>query len=280
MKKLAALFCICVINIFLANISFAQNIKKINSENAKRVLINKLKGGDYANAGDTQGIDFVLSKLPDSSVFKNANILDFGSGYGGSANYLHSKGFKKIWGVDKNSSAVSYATLKYPHLKFFHADAKNITKKFRKNFFSFIYAFNTLYPIEDKKSVIDSFTKLSKKGAILAIFDYSKTDIILPPKQKSLKGLGGHPIYPVNVKEIEDILSKSGWKIRESIDISDKYIEWYDGVSKIFASQRAEMIKKHKEKDIEEIENLFNKILFSLRNNHIGGHLLIAEKML
>jgi SAM-dependent methyltransferase len=278
MKKFIVYLFVLMLNFIITNSSFASNLHELDRDNARRALISKLKGGDYTNAGDTKGIDFVLDRLSNYSL-KDGNILDLGSGYGGGADYLYKNGFTKIWGVDINKNAVDYANLKYSHMKFFHLDAKNITKKFRKEFFSFIFAFNILYAVEDKETLVKALTKVSKKGAIITIFDYSKTDVVLSSKDKPMKDLGGSPMHPIEVESLTKILEKSGWRVNDSIDITDKYIEWYDNFLGEFSQKRSEMMKTHKEKDVEDIENLFNKILFNLRNKYIGGHLLIAEKL-
>lgn len=248
----------------------------VEKANMKRAIINNIRGGDYTNAGGAESIDYIIKNLKNIDSLKGENILDLGSGYGGSANYLYSKGLHKIWGVDINQNAVDYSNQKYPHIKFFHLDAMDITKQFKRNFFSCIYMFNVIYAIEDKAKLISNLTKVARKGAKLVIFDYSKTNTL---DEQSMKDFGGTTMYPVEASNMHYLLKHSGWKVTISQDISDKYIEWYEKFLDKFSANRAEMLKTYDQKNVEDVENLFNKILFNLRHKTLGGALIIAEKL-
>ncbi len=250
--------------------------------NAKRAMLTKLREGDFAHAGDREAIEFVLSKISMSNNIKNGNVLDLGSGYGGTADYCSAKGFKKIWGVDIDKNAVDYANLKYPQIKFLHLDAMNLNKKFRKDFFSFVYMFNVIYAIENKDLLIRNLSKVSKKGAILAIFDYSKLKKEDPNQKKTsppLKDFSGLVMHPIEPDSLAKIITQHGWKIMETSDITDKYIMWYEQFLNELSQKRSDFAKTYNEKNVEDVENLFNKILFNLKSGEIGGVLMIAQKL-
>lgn len=56
--------------------------------NSSRLLLSRVRGGDYAHAGDRKAIDIVLEKVlslePD---LKSKAVLDVGCGCGGTAQY-------------------------------------------------------------------------------------------------------------------------------------------------------------------------------------------------
>lgn len=68
--------------------------------NSSRLLLSKLRGGDYAHPGDTEVIDIILKKvLSFDPLLKDKAVLDVGSGFGGTVHYLSQKGFRDIQGV-------------------------------------------------------------------------------------------------------------------------------------------------------------------------------------
>ena len=279
MKRLA----ICFV-IFMSYLSSAYANTKIEKRNESRNILTKLRGGDYAHVGEVEAINLILSKLENhKEVIANDNILDLGSGYGGTADYFFKHGYKKIWGIDIDKNAVDYSSSHYPHIKFFHLDAKDLTKKFRKDFFSLTYIYNVAYAISNKDLLIRNITQTSKKGAILAIFDYTKLKEHVPSSKKDkpeiMKDFAGNIMHPIEVKSFTANLEKHGWKILEVTDLTTEYTNWYENFLQKTISQKAELLKSHKEKDIEKIANLFNRILFNLKNGTLGGCLIIAEKL-
>src|SRR5260221_9777328 len=128
MKTMSPLL-ISIITIFLFN-GFAMSANK-TPVNSSRLLLAKLRGGDYAHAGDTEAIDMVLQKvLSFNPNLKKEPVLDVGSGFGGTADYLFQHGFQKVQGIDLDQAAVSYATEKYPKIAFKVTNALNLDKIF------------------------------------------------------------------------------------------------------------------------------------------------------
>ncbi len=279
MKKLA----ICFV-IFMSYFHNSYANTKIEKRNESRNILTKLRGGDYAHVGDIEAMNLTLSKLENhKDITQEGNILDLGSGYGGTADYFFKHGYKRIWGIDYDKNAVDYSSSHYKHIKFFHLDPKDLTKKFRKDFFSLVYMFNVAYAISNKELLVQNITKTSKQGAILAVFDYTKLKEHVPSSKKDkpeiMKDFASNLMHPLEVKNFTSILEKNGWKILEVTDLTKEYINWYEGFLQKTISQKSELLKSHKEKDIEKAANLFNRILFNLKNETLGGCLILAEKL-
>lgn len=286
--KRVALILACVAALAIISLSqghASEGIKdkpmQVLKKNIKRAMLTKLRGGDFAHAGDREAIDFVINKLNKHTKSKKGNILDVGCGYGGTAEYFVKNGYRNVLGIDIDKNAVDYANLKYSNIKFFHYDVLNIQNKFDKNYFSLIYMFNVVYAIKNKKLLVDNLSAISKKGAILAIFDYS---VKLDPnnigsEEYVLKDFSGVGMHPVDPKALGEILETKGWRILEANDITDLYIKWYEEFMSSFSSQRNFLIKTYNEKDVEGIETLFNKLLQNLKKDELGGVLIIAEKV-
>jgi len=139
------------------------------------VLLSRLRGGDYAHAGDREAIDIVLEKILSlEPALKSKAVLDVGCGCGGTAQYLYKAGFSHVKGIDLDLAAISYAQRTYPALSFTAADALMIDKIYQPSYFSFIYMFNALYAFQDKLSLLTQLSTIAKSDCLLAIFDYTE----------------------------------------------------------------------------------------------------------
>ncbi len=244
--------------------------------NTARALLSKLRNGDYAHAGDRESIDMVIQKvLERSPEIINGYSLDVGSGFGGTANDFYRYGFHNIYGIDIDEASVYYANKNYPHIKFLKTEASNVTSLFEAELFSFIYFFNVMYAIEDKKNTLKSLNAIAKPGATLMIFDYiDKGNDFL------LTDLAGNPMYPINLKAFQEDLIGSGWEMLEVIDLSDKYIIWYENLLDKLFQERVSLAQNFSKEDIERVEFTFNRILKWLKEASLGGILIFAKKQL
>jgi trans-aconitate methyltransferase len=161
--------------------------------NASRVLLSRLRGGDYAHAGDREAIDIVLEKaLSLEPALKSKAVLDVGCGCGGTAQYLYEAGFSDVSGIDLDLAAISYAQRTYPALSFTSADALMIDKIYPPSHFSFIYMVNALYAFQDKCSLLTKLSALAKSDCLLVIFDYTEQKTLPKPV---LRDLADKPLY-------------------------------------------------------------------------------------
>jgi len=276
-----------LVTFFAAGSSFAgKKNKALKSQEEKREMLTKLGGGDFVHPGDKESIEFLLRKLENIDHLKIGNTLDLGSAYGGTADYLMKKGFKKIWALGRDPNSIAYAKSKYPAIKFLDLDTKEISKKLKKDSFSFIYSFNALDSIEDKEELLKNLATISEDGAVLAIFESTRlkhkeyvNDKNIKEKPPVFKDLNGKILHPIEVDKFSKLLKITGWEITDSTNTTKEYIEWYEILTARMKTHRADFLKNHSEKSIEEIENLFQKLLFNLKHEKLGARLIIARKI-
>lgn len=213
-----------------------------------RFELAKLRGGDYAHAGETEAIDLVINEaLKLDPAIKKGTALDLGCGLGGTAEYLRKKGFEKIWGVDIDEKALSHAKKSYPLVHFIRSDAQEIESLFDPHFFSFITLFNVLYAIEDKQKLLKTLASISQEGALLAIFDYVENEKV------EIKDLAGVSMRPLKLSQMK----VPPWQILKLIDLTESFIRWY-----------APLLK----------ERAFKILSTLLKEKKWGGTLILARK--
>lgn len=246
--------------------------------NTSRVLLTKLRGGDYAHAGDVEAIEHVLRQLEQIAPPKGP-VLDVGCGFGGTAHYFKTKGFEPIYGMDIDKAAIQYAASKYPDICFQHGDALAIDSTFAPNTFSLIYFFNSLYAIKDKKTLLKKLHKISQPLAVLAIFDYSIPDAPRNPKGDfSSHDFSGQKMYPVAWGSLPQELRETGWALVASEDLSQKFIAWYSQFLVHLRAQKSNLLKEFSEQDIQKVAKTFSSLLEKLTQKKLGGIVFYARK--
>lgn len=102
--------------------------------NNPRLLLAKVRKGDYTHAGDEEAIDLFLEHIDalNQQPYKNIKALDIGCGLGGTANYIHEKTALAICGIDKDISAINHAKKHYSAITFFQCDVEHLNQHFEE----------------------------------------------------------------------------------------------------------------------------------------------------
>ena len=134
MSKISLVIIILILGfIIVTNIS---NNNYQEQPNFARLLLSKLRNGDYTHAGHVEAIDLILKKVItyDNNIYER-KTLDIGCGFGGTLHYFKQNGFKDCVGIDFDETAIAYARKKYSDIQFHHLDALKIGSVFKENFF-------------------------------------------------------------------------------------------------------------------------------------------------
>ena len=242
--------------------------------NEARLLLGHLRGGDYAHAGDEEAIDLVISKVLElSPQTLQGPCLDVGSGFGGTASYLHRLHFSSTFGIDLDEAAVRYAQEHYPQITFTNGNAHQVTEFFDPDYFSFIYLFNVLYAVEDKPSLLKKLSKVAQPGALLAIFDYTTTQADL-----QLNDLAGKPMYPIVVSELKSVLKETGWELIEITDLSPSFLTWYRILLKKLEAESPLLSIRFSESSLTKVRTTFRTIENWLSSSLLGGVVIYAKR--
>lgn len=277
--------------IFAAAVIYWKYSKKPQPQlNPGRVLLTKIREGDYAHAGDKEAIDLVLARVTHylrqknglqeaestpKNLYKNTKTLDVGCGFGGTADYLYEKGFHHIWGFDVDKEAIEYASYAHPNVNFKVEDVKDVAHKFEKNSFSLIYLFNTFYAFADQAQSLKDLAEVAEPGAILVIFDYSH---LKPEQPHGLKDLTGSPMHPIAIGSLHEWLNQAGWEVLEEMDLSQHFIRWYWALLNKLELRETTFLKQFSEETINKFYKVYADILKELNDQVIGGMVVYARK--
>jgi SAM-dependent methyltransferase len=192
----------------------------MNSFVGKQVLA-LVRGGDYAHAGEEEAIEMTMR-----GVWKNPSqrILDAGCGRGGTAAYIHRRGWGVVSAFDQDEQSIAEARQTYPDVAFKVCDIFECDRSFGADF-DVITLFNVLYALPDHQKAFSTLSRLQKTGTQLLVFDY-----FLP------EGTGGPALpegslpllpNPPQLRTLDTMLENAGWHPVGSEDITDDYTRWY-----------------------------------------------------
>jgi SAM-dependent methyltransferase len=237
----------------------------MNSPTGKAILA-LVRKGDYAHAGEEEAIDIVFKNIAKDS---QRLLLDVGCGRGGTAQYLQTKGWGKVLGVDIDAESINYAQKAYPAVEFKVADALNLAQDLSQQFDA-IYFFNSFYAFSDHLRVLKEARALSRKPGQLIIFDYLL-------KSQSKKKFTFPEWNPLDFSFAQTLFPSAGWRIIKTDEISPLYEKWYKGLTARIESSAAAIITLAGKEWFEFVRAFYGKIVTAIEKNLLGGAIVYAE---
>lgn len=246
--------------------------------NIPRLLLAKLRDGDFAHAGDKEAVELVFQFLMDLGERPNSaqiKVLDVGCGFGGTADYLRQITSYDVSGIDIDADAIKYAKFKYPKIHFFKCDVLQVDKIFPKKSFDLIYFFNVFYAVRDQQNCLQTLAKLAKNNALLVIFDYTLLNL---SKHHGLTDLVGNEMQPIIPSQLRLWLAEAGWKIIEEVDLSLKFKDWYKNFLVKMETNQKELLEEFSQDAFDKVKNTFSNLLKLLEEKTIGGTVIYAKR--
>jgi cyclopropane fatty-acyl-phospholipid synthase-like methyltransferase len=213
----------------------------------------------------------------------NQHLLDVGCGLGGTAHYLDKHGWGKVSGIDVDEEVIQYARLHYPHVYFKNTDVLDVAKIFTAPKFDIIYSFNAFFCFSEQEKSLKAMAAVAKDNAELVIFDYSipndaLTPIINPFIDSYAKSLSSKVFSPLNLTQIGKLLDRSGWQLKQIIDLSDKFEAWYQRLVAEMNEQRKELIQLFGEVIFNDLYDGYNRLLELIHEQKAGGAVVSAVR--
>lgn len=243
--------------------------------NPIRRLLCYVRGGDYLHPGDTAAIDTVLSQAAayEPTIYQKQTI-DIGCGYGGTVNYLASKGFAHPIGIDMDAAAIAYAKATYPSFTFVAGDATNSKTYDSRGPCGLLCLFSVIYAIKDKALLLQTLATIAEPGAILAIWDYTTTT----PRATSPSDATRATMYPLILDDFKIMLAEAGWEFLKSEVITDLFTQSYATTLADIEKRESELVSLFGREVVAQTQHIYQDILYNLQAGALGGAALYARK--
>jgi SAM-dependent methyltransferase len=241
-------------------------------ENNPRLLLARLRNGDFSHPGDTEAIDILMRYITPHLNSLPLKILDVRCGRGGTANYIQTTtaNILAITGIDIDDQAIYAAQKNYLNISFKLTDIADIDQIIADRY-NLIYMFNVYYALPEtlKKHSLLNLANIAERDAVLAISDY----VSLCDNNAPLLDFAAKPMLPVLMNDLKYLLNNSGWELLEEIDISDKYIAWYRDFLDKMHTKKIALLAEFTEDAYNQVANTFTAILNKIANNIWGGRI-------
>lgn len=258
----------------------------MKKSNNPRLLIAKLRKGDYAHAGEEEAIDIVTSDIKELISKSSSNndkkeiklkAIDIGCGLGGTANYFKNRTGYDVYGVDIDQAVIQHARDKYKNIKFFNCNVLDVKNELCDERFDLVYMFNSFYAFENQLEALKVLADITKQNGLLVIFDYS---IEIEDESFNLLDLAGRKMHPIYTGSIENTLNSSGWKLIRVVNLHEKFEDWYSSVVDRLHKNKIELLNEFTEESYAIVEKTFIKILDNIKNKILSGSIVYASKIL
>jgi SAM-dependent methyltransferase len=238
----------------------------MNSPLGKQILA-LVRKADYAHAGEKEAIDLVFKNIPKDP---RRLLLDVGCGRGKTAQYIQSKGWGKVTGIDIDAESIDYAKRAYPQVQFMVANVMDLAKIFTLQF-DLIYLFNVFYALANQEQVLKQLRAVSCENSQLIIFDY----LLKTPDRQNFP----FPEWnPLDFSVMQSLFSSGGWCIVRTDDVSTLYEKWYKVLVSRIEEKSKEIVALAGKEWFDFTRTFYGKILEALQKNLLGGAIVYADK--
>ncbi len=236
-------------------------------------LLAYLRQGDFSHPGEIEAIQLAMKNIPQNHL---RQILDVGSGLGGTADYLQKQGFGSVAGLDIDPILIEYAKKHYPNARFIEGDIQQELVGLSPIRFDLIYCFSSFFCFKNQEQALKQMAKLANPGCQLIVFDYSRqnTKSIKSPFPWSSTASHFNPIF---LPELKRQLEKTGWSFKSSLDISAHFDRWYTELLARFLAKRQECIERFDKATFDEMCAGFSHLLQEIQSGRVGGLIAFSE---
>jgi len=242
----------------------------MNHPDGKRLLA-RVRGQDFAHAGEEEAIFLTWEKLPRNPL---QFCLDAGCGRGGIAAAVQSQRWGQVTGVDIDEASIAAAQISYPEVTFQAADIAGVGE-ILPDTFDIIYALNAFYAFPDQASALRSLRKASKAGGRLAIFDY--VDLGDFRKSEFFQKSETHLWQPLVMDQFPGLLDKAGWRTTACREIHEDYRRWYASLVEKFDRLREALAREFPEELVEYAADYYRLLLKAVEHGELGGAIVYAD---
>ncbi len=244
--------------------------------NTRKLLLAKIRNGNYAHAGEEEAIELtmnLISKNPEQT------LLDLGCGLGGTADYLQKNQWGKVQGIDIDPAVLQQAKGFYPDIQLEFCDASQVDTFFANNQFNVFYSFNAFFCFPEQEKCLKALTSIASKNAELLIFDYSSPGYCEksnPFIDQTATSKCTDFFKPINLSFIDKTLDDCGWRLKQVVDLTEKYKHWYQSLIEKMEKNQQNLIKQFGKITFDDLYAGYKKLLAFINQGEIGGCIMHA----
>ncbi|MEK6871357.1 MAG: class I SAM-dependent methyltransferase [Nanoarchaeota archaeon] len=156
--------------------------------------------------------DVVKATVNEISLKRNSRILDAGTGTGNLLFILEKKNKDlQLYGIDVSNKMLAHARRKLKHAHLMRLSVSDVEKKFKNNFFDYIFVVDAFHHFPEHVSTVHTFYRVLKNNGMLIITDFDFGSLfnyifhMLEP--------GNSGIY--TKKAMQKLFIQSGFKIKK-----------------------------------------------------------------
>ncbi|MEN9626372.1 MAG: hypothetical protein RL557_700 [archaeon] len=118
-------------------------------------------------------IKVIQKTVDEADVKRNASVLDAGAGTGNLLQILENRDKQlRLFGLDISSEMLSIARKKVKKARFMKLSVMDVEKKFKKNFFDYIFVVDAFHHFPDHERIMRQFHTLLKNNGQIIITDF------------------------------------------------------------------------------------------------------------
>jgi cyclopropane fatty-acyl-phospholipid synthase-like methyltransferase len=246
-------------------------------ENNPRILLARLRAGDYAHPGETEAIDIFLTHLKTHAFRPLLHVLDVGCGRGGTAHYLKSTlPAARVYGIDRDEKAIAHAQAKYLDIDFTICDLMEIGVLSYETPFDLIYFFSVFYALsrEQQQAALKKLAAHAQPGTILALCEYIN---VAQDPGFCLKDFSGISMNPPALPDLRGWLTEAGWEVIDVVDLNAEYQRWYSDFLEKLEARKEALLAEFTEEAYGRVASTFQEILARIKSKQWAGNIVYAK---
>lgn len=231
----------------------------------KKHLLAEIRKGDFTHPQDIEAVNFSINKI---NFAVKQNLLDVGSGLGGTVNMLNQH--VKTTGLDQDIQAIEYARQKYKYCQFIHGNVLNINQLTEETY-DLITIFSAFYAFENQNKACIELSKRARKQTDLLIFEYSSKSQF----NQNLFDDDHAPFNPVALDRLDAILSP--WKLKQVYDMTDMFYDSYKDILNTMEKSKSTLCRHHGQPAYDKVYDSFTQLMVNFDAGTLGGCLIHAQ---
>ncbi len=243
----------------------------MSSLTGKRIL-SLVRDGDFAHAGETEAVDFVLDVMTRES---SRRVLDLGCGLGATAAMIAERGYGQVTGVDIDPGTIDYARRSYPGVAFECASAGDVSAAVTGPFDT-IVMFNAFYGFPDQAKTLRECRALAAPRGELLVFDYTTPAWNDTARDFCTSYARGGYWHPLVLDRLADEFAAHGWRLDSVRGLNDEYRRWYRTLVATIDARRDRIVAASDEEWFAYARWRFTALLAAIEAGVIGGAIVRA----